>query len=215
MLARMKILVMVLFISISFSACSKQAFVLVPSFIQKDVNSAREWAKENQISLEINQQPAPPSLGIKPGKIMNQAPNPGSEIVPGDSVIVYVALKAPYDPRVAKSNLEYDLGQVPKSNQNYTKFANLLKRDIDLSLLKLDYKPIAVIPKVNYKKLRSDLTSLELPREIEGNVLYLSMLNSLNKVVNLQSTNSVNSKELLKAVNEFEAQRHLFNQLMQ
>jgi len=215
MLARMKILIMVLFIGISFSACSKQAFVLVPSFIQKDVNSAREWAKENQISLEINQQPAPPSLGIKPGRIMNQAPNPGSEIVPGDSVIVYVALKAPYDPRVAKSNLEYDLAQVPRANQDFDKFANLLKKDIDLSLLKFDYKTITTVPKVNYKKLRTDLNSLELPREVEGNVLYLSMLNSLNKVVNLQSTSDVNSKDLLKAVNEFEEQRHLFNQLIQ
>jgi hypothetical protein len=215
MLARMKILIMVLFIGISFSACSKQAFVLVPSFIQKDVNSAREWAKENQISLEINQQPAPPSLGIKPGRIMNQAPNPGSEIVPGDSVIVYVALKAPYDPRVAKSNLEYDLAQVPRANQDFDKFANLLKKDIDLSLLKFDYKTITTVPKVNYKKLRTDLNSLELPREVEGNILYLSMLNSLNKVVNLQSTSDVNSKDLLKAVNEFEEQRHLFNQLIQ
>lgn len=215
MAAMSKILVIFIIATFAIFGCAKQAFVLVPSFIQKDIDEVRSWAKANQITLEINQQPAPPSLGVKPGKIMNQAPNPGSEIALGDSVVVYVALKAPYDPRVAKANLEYDLGRIPKTDNDLPKLANLLSKDLDLSRLKMDYKPYTSIPNVNYKKIRTELTSLELPRELEGNVLYLSLFGSLNKVVALQATEKVNPKKLLNAINEFEEQRHLFNQLLQ
>lgn len=199
----------------SIFGCSKQAFVLVPSFIQKDVDNARTWAKENQITLEINQQPAPPSLGVKPGKIMNQAPNPGSEIQPGDSVIVYVASDLPYDPQAAKAGLATDLGQWPTSDTNYDKFAKLMAKGTSKSAFNLEYTKLTKVPSTDYKKLQRDLNQIEVPREVEGNIAYLSLLASLNKVVSLQNAADASPDEILKAVNEFEEQRHLINQLIQ
>lgn len=208
------VLVLIL-VAAGLFGCSRQAFVLVPSFIQKDVDNARTWAKENQITLEINQQPAPPSLGVKPGKIMNQAPNPGSEIQPGDSVIVYVASKVPYDPQVAKANLETDLNQWPTSDENYDKFTKLMAKGTSKSSLNFEYKSLSKVPNTDYKKLQRDLNKIEVPREVEGNVAYLSLVSSLNKIVSLQNAANASQEDILKAVNAFEEQRHLLNQLIQ
>lgn len=215
MAVKTKLVALAIITAVSFVGCSKQAFVLVPSFVQKDVDDARDWARENQITLEINQQPAPPSLGVKPGKIMNQAPNPGSEIQPGDSVIVYVASTVKYDPEVGKANLAGDLDKWPASDSNYNKFKQLMGKGVNKPDLTFDFKTLTKLPSTDYKQLLRSLNNLEIPRTIEGNVAYLSMLNSLNKVVNLQNAADVDPKKLLKTINEFEEQRHLLNQLLQ